>query len=90
MKALEDLSYPHKKMAAVGGVSEVELARLEISFCFLAGFELVVRADEMRTHWETLRGGTWGGGAEFMQLRIGRRRGEGVEIEDTEVAVVAA
>ncbi|KAK8090356.1 cyclin [Apiospora hydei] len=42
MKALEDLSYPHAKVARVGGVSEVELARLEISFCFLAGFELVV------------------------------------------------
>ncbi|KAG8414627.1 hypothetical protein J3459_014216 [Metarhizium acridum] len=37
MKALEDLSYPHAKVARVGGVSEVELARLEISFCFLAG-----------------------------------------------------
>ncbi|RSM13136.1 hypothetical protein CEP52_002050 [Fusarium oligoseptatum] len=41
MKALEDLSYPHAKMAKVGGVSEAELARLEISFCFLVGFELV-------------------------------------------------
>ena len=32
MKALEDLSYPHAKIARVGGVSEVALARLEISF----------------------------------------------------------
>ncbi|KAK5989717.1 PHO85 cyclin-7 [Cladobotryum mycophilum] len=57
MKALEDLSYPHTKIAKVGGVSEVELARLEISFCFLAGFELVVGEEVLRRHWETLRDG---------------------------------
>ena len=34
-------SYPHARIAKVGGVSELELARLEISFCFLAVFELV-------------------------------------------------
>lgn len=56
-KALEDLSYPHNKIAKVGGVSEVELARLEISFCFLAGFELVVGEEPLRRHWETLRDG---------------------------------
>lgn len=39
MKALEDLSYPHARFAKVGGVSEAELARLEISFCFLTNFE---------------------------------------------------
>ncbi|KAK7749294.1 hypothetical protein SLS62_008263 [Diatrype stigma] len=58
MKALEDLSYPHRKVARVGGVSEAELARLEISFCFLAGFELVVREETLRAHWETLSNGT--------------------------------
>ncbi|KAJ9315985.1 hypothetical protein DTO271D3_3771 [Paecilomyces variotii] len=42
MKALEDLSYPHSRFAKVGGVSERELSRLEISFCFLADFELKV------------------------------------------------
>ena len=57
MKALEDLSYPHAKIAKVGGISEVELARLEISFCFLTGFELVVGADPLRRHWEELRDG---------------------------------
>ncbi|KAI1312070.1 cyclin-domain-containing protein [Xylaria venustula] len=55
MKALEDLSYPHAKIAKVGGVSEVELARLEISFCFLAGFELVVDEERLRKHWEILK-----------------------------------
>lgn len=34
MKALEDLTYPHRRFAKVGGVGEAELARLEISFCF--------------------------------------------------------
>ncbi|KAI1496890.1 cyclin-domain-containing protein [Biscogniauxia marginata] len=55
MKALEDLSYPHAKIAQVGGVSGIELARLEISFCFLAGFELVVGEETLRRHWETLK-----------------------------------
>ncbi|PFH63115.1 hypothetical protein XA68_17759 [Ophiocordyceps unilateralis] len=57
MKAIEDLSYPHKKFSSVGGVSELELSRLEISFCFLTGFELIVSEDAMRSHWETLRDG---------------------------------
>ncbi|KAK2033534.1 cyclin [Colletotrichum zoysiae] len=55
MKALEDLSYPHSKMAKVGGVSDLELARLEISFCFLTNFELVVREDTLKKHWEVLK-----------------------------------
>ncbi|TGJ83564.1 hypothetical protein E0Z10_g5195 [Xylaria hypoxylon] len=55
MKALEDLSYPHARIAKVGGVSEVELARLEISFCFLVGFELVVSEETLRNHCEMLR-----------------------------------
>jgi hypothetical protein len=55
MKALEDLSYPHAKMAKVGGVSEAELARLEISFCFLVGFELVVDESRLQKHYERVR-----------------------------------
>ena len=43
-KALEDLSYPHSRVAKVGGVSAQELSKLEISFCFLADFELRVDA----------------------------------------------
>ncbi|CAK7567237.1 MAG: hypothetical protein SEPTF4163_005199 [Sporothrix epigloea] len=57
MKALEDLSYAHAKMARVGGVTEAELARLEINFCFLAGFELSVCADDMRQHWMLMKSG---------------------------------
>ncbi|OHE91712.1 cyclin [Colletotrichum orchidophilum] len=55
MKALEDLSYPHSKIAKVGGVSNLELARLEISFCFLANFELVVSEKTLKKHWEVLK-----------------------------------
>jgi hypothetical protein len=55
MKALEDLSYPHSKVAKVGGVSEAELARLEVSFCFLVGFELVVHEETLLKHWEVLK-----------------------------------
>lgn len=44
MKALEDLSWPHGRFAKVGGISESELARLEIGFCFLMDFGLKVDA----------------------------------------------
>ncbi|PSR83597.1 cyclin-domain-containing protein [Coniella lustricola] len=57
MKVLEDLSYPHSKVAKVGGVSELELARLEISFCFLCGFELVVGAPMLQEHWSMMKNG---------------------------------
>ncbi|KAG5956255.1 hypothetical protein E4U58_006686 [Claviceps cyperi] len=75
-KALEDLSYPHAKIAKVGGVSEVELARLEISFCFLAGFELVVGEELLQSHWEQLRGGKAQSmleGMEVPTLKLARR-----------------
>lgn len=42
MKALEDLSYPHQRFAGVGGVSEKELAKLEVSMCYLMNFDLKV------------------------------------------------
>ncbi|RMZ79429.1 hypothetical protein DV738_g3316, partial [Chaetothyriales sp. CBS 135597] len=42
MKALEDLSWPHSRFSKVGGVSEGELSRLEITFCFLMDFSLKV------------------------------------------------
>ncbi|KAF3769717.1 cyclin-domain-containing protein [Cryphonectria parasitica EP155] len=78
MKALEDLSYPHAKVAKVGGVSELELARLEISFCFLCGFELVVGAAVLQEHWATMKngpdlghvGGGGGGAVPGMKLNL--------------------
>ncbi|KAH0528167.1 hypothetical protein TsFJ059_003063 [Trichoderma semiorbis] len=77
MKALEDLSYPHTKIAKVGGVSEVELARLEISFCFLAGFELVVGEEILKKHWQVLREGKVGrmvDGVEVPLLKLDKKR----------------
>ncbi|CAG8952638.1 hypothetical protein HYFRA_00009745 [Hymenoscyphus fraxineus] len=50
MKALEDLSYPHARFAKVGGVSEGELARLEISFCFLTNFEFKTSKERLLDH----------------------------------------
>ncbi|KAH8902467.1 cyclin-domain-containing protein [Coniochaeta sp. PMI_546] len=74
MKALEDTSYSMSKMAKVGGVSEVELARLEINFCFLTGFELVCGPVELQEQWDNLRSGaaTWAGlkGRGLMALRL--------------------
>jgi hypothetical protein len=54
MKALEDLSYPHNRFAKVGGVSERELTRLEIAFCFLANFDLRVDSQLLGREAESL------------------------------------
>lgn len=59
MKALEDLSYPHHRFAKVGGVGETELARLEVSFCFLTGFDLKVDEKMLLQHAETIRQGVF-------------------------------
>ena len=50
MKALEDFSYPHRRFAKVGGVSETELGRLEVSFCFIINFELRIDREGMLEH----------------------------------------
>jgi hypothetical protein len=76
MKALEDLSYPHKRFSKVGGVSENELARLEISFCFLMGFELGVKREVLRSHavmlkeLSTMQGAVGGFG---LKLPLGKK-----------------
>lgn len=57
-KALEDLSYPHRRFAMVGGVSERELSKLETSFCFLADFELRVDAEMLTTEAKSIRSHT--------------------------------
>ncbi|KAK7427164.1 hypothetical protein QQZ08_006277 [Neonectria magnoliae] len=82
MKALEDLSYPHTKMAKVGGVSEAELTRLEISFCFLAGFELVVGAERLQEHYESLKAGIARQALDDMEvptLRLARKPREQIQ-----------
>ncbi|TVY75953.1 PHO85 cyclin-7 [Lachnellula suecica] len=55
MKALEDLSYPHSRFAKVGGVSEGELGRLEISFCFLTNFEFKTSKETLLQHAISLK-----------------------------------
>jgi len=55
MKALEDLSYPHSRFSKVGGVGENELARLEISFCFLTNFDFKTSKERLLQHAVDLR-----------------------------------
>ena len=55
MKALEDLSYPHSRFAKVGGVTEPELARLEVSFCFVTDFNLRVTSQMLLEHAKIAR-----------------------------------
>ena len=55
VKALEDRSYPHRRFAKVGGVSEAELKRLEISFCFVINFDLKVNEEMLSSQAVVLR-----------------------------------
>ena len=57
MKALEDLSYPHRRFAKVGGVTESELGRLEVSFCFVTNFELKVTSEMLLKYARSVRDG---------------------------------
>lgn len=57
MKALEDQSYPHRRFAKVGGVSEPELGRLEVSFCFITNFELKVDKEMLLMHAKAIKDG---------------------------------
>ena len=54
MKALEDMSWPHARFSKVGGVSEGELGRLEITFCYLMDFSLKVDAEMLRREAQNL------------------------------------
>lgn len=57
MKALEDLSYPHTRFAKVGGVTEPELGRLEVSFCFVTNFNMRVTGEMLLKHAKSVRDG---------------------------------
>ncbi|KAA8895492.1 cyclin-domain-containing protein [Sphaerosporella brunnea] len=54
-KTLEDLSYAQSRFAKVGGLNDLELSRLEVSFCFLMDFELKVDRAMLESHVEVLR-----------------------------------
>lgn len=83
MKALEDLSYPHRRFAKVGGVSERELGRLEVGFCFLMSFELRVDEGGLWRRAVEMRDGEGGGGEVLGRCErmaegeeVGRRKAE--------------
>lgn len=44
-KVLEDLHHSHQWFSKVGGVSESQLTRLEVGFCFLMDFDLKLDGD---------------------------------------------
>lgn len=50
MKKLEDYRYSHSRFAKVGGVSEAELGKLEVSFCFLTSFDLKADKEMLCAH----------------------------------------
>jgi hypothetical protein len=83
MKALEDLSYPHSRFSKVGGVSDGELARLEISFCFLTNFEFKTSKETLLDHAISLKEiSSLQGAMNFvprMPLRTKRRSNVGVQ-----------
>lgn len=54
-KTLEDQTYSHQRFAKVGGLTELELSRLEVSFCFIMDFELKVDRAMLEAHVEMLR-----------------------------------
>lgn len=58
MKALEDRCNTHRRFAKVVGVRQRELTRLEISFCFLADFELRVDAEMLLDEARFILNGT--------------------------------
>jgi hypothetical protein len=80
MKALEDLSYPHGRFSRVGGVNETELARLEISFCFLTNFDLRTTKEMLLKHATTLKqihsaqGAIGGHGLDFLRASAKSKR----------------
>ncbi|KAI4250432.1 MAG: hypothetical protein L6R40_000030 [Gallowayella cf. fulva] len=54
-KAVDDTNFRHKRFAHVGGVTEPELGRLEIAFCFLTNFDLRVTAEMLQEHVRVAR-----------------------------------
>ncbi|KAK6543752.1 hypothetical protein TWF694_000485 [Orbilia ellipsospora] len=54
-KTIEDCTHSQKLFAKVAGLSEVELSKLEVSFCFLTGFDLTVNESMLRKQSEVLR-----------------------------------
>jgi hypothetical protein len=47
-KALEDENFRNSRFARVGGITDREMGRLEVGFCFLMSFNLKVDAEAMK------------------------------------------
>lgn len=47
-KAFEDNKWSQDRVSKVGGVSRKELKNLEVNLCFLLGFDLFIREEELR------------------------------------------
>lgn len=54
-KTIEDCTHSQKLFAKVSGLSENELSKLEVSFCFLTGFDLTVNEAMLRKQADVLR-----------------------------------
>lgn len=50
MKKMEDHRWNHSRFAKVGGISEKELGKLEMSFCFLTNFDLKANKEMLVAH----------------------------------------
>jgi len=87
MKALEDLSYPHSRFSKVGGVSEGELARLEISFCFLTNFEFKTSKETLLQHAISLKEISSLQGSMNFVPRLPLKRKENVGVKEVTEAV---
>lgn len=89
MKALEDLSYPHSRFSKVGGVSEGELARLEISFCFLTNFEFKTSKEMLLDHAISLKEiSSLQGGMNFVP-RMPLRKRKSNNVQDSVQEIIA-
>ncbi|KAB8281603.1 cyclin-domain-containing protein [Yarrowia lipolytica] len=49
-KVIEDLTYPHKRFSMAGGVSKLDLFKLEIAFLFLLDFDIKIDAPVLNRH----------------------------------------
>lgn len=55
-KTLEDNKWPQERIARVGGIALHELARIEISLCFLLNFDLFIRPEDLQARmWQLQR-----------------------------------
>ena len=91
IKALEDLSYSHTRFAQVGGVSEAELAKLEITFCYLTNFELKVDLATLQAEYDTLHAAAMTGKeVPRFQLRLPTRNKSRAESPLATVTIPAA